>query len=223
MTNIYAWPPFKTQSVSFSVLRPSRSGVGAFTGERFGSTVGPSRLAASVSVSALAGDRDGAGMAESLLELMAGRVHLARMNTLPVNWIRDSRAAPFSLTGPANAGTVTTSGGFDAIQLTGQVPGAIVCRAFDVVGSYSGGTLQSTARAVRTVRANVSGVAVIPLHSALPAGIIWVGAPESRVWAMDGHSGGAQGVGADWSYSFALREVLTAEIPAGATEVDPWS
>jgi len=223
MTDIIAWPPFKMQAVQFSVERPARSGIGAFTGERFGASVGSARMRAGVTVTALSGDRDGAGMAESLKHLLAGRANLVRMDAPPVNWALDEKPAPFSLTGPAMTGSVTTSGGFDAVQITGLVPNKIVCRAYDVIGSYSGGTLAATARAVRTVRADLSGAAVIPLHSALPAGVMRVNAPQSLVFDMDGISGGGQAVGSDWSYQFTLREVFTAEIPAGATEVDPWS
>lgn len=222
MTDIVAWPSFRNQITAFTVSRPVRKGLSMFSQKRYASSAGPARRLAQVTVSSLAGERDGAGLVQALNAVIDGGVELVRMDAPPANWWRDVPPAPYSLTGPAMAGTVTTLGGYDAIALTGQVPGALVCRAYDVIGSYTAGTLTGTARAVTTVRAALDGTATIPLFSALSAGTIRIGAPESVVWSVDDIPQQPQPLQSDWSYTWSLTEVLTGEIPVGSTEVDPW-
>jgi len=206
----------------FDVSRPIRVGMSMFTQKRYVASAGPARRIASVTVSSLGGDRDGAGYVQALNAVLDGGLNLVRMDSPPVNWIKDVPPVPYSLTGPAMAGTVTTLGGYDAIALSGLVPGEIVCRAYDVIGSYTAGSLTGTARAVTTVRAALNGTATIPLFSALSAGTIRIGAAESVVWAVEEIPQATQSINADWAYTWRLTEVLAAEIPAGVTEVDPW-
>lgn len=223
MTIIYAWPKaLRYTAVLTDEELPVRSSRDVFTGQEYVSSAGPRRRTVQVTASALAANRDGAGICASLNRLLGGRINLVRMDLPPVNWFRERGLAPFDLEGPAMAGTVTTAGPFDAIALTGLAPGEIVCRAYDVLGSYASGTLAATARAVRTVRAELDGTAIIPLHDALPAGIIRVGEPETGVFRVTSFGRSAQTIGADFPTSWALREVLASEIPAGTMEVDPW-
>ncbi|MCA2014378.1 hypothetical protein LCM17_23005 [Cereibacter sphaeroides] len=224
MTKIYAWPKALRYTAALTDEElPVRSSRGMFSGRGYVSSAGPRRRVVQVTASALAGDRDGAGICASLNRLLGGRMNLVRMELPPVNWFRDPGKTPFDLEGPAMAGTVTSVGDFDAIALTGLVPDEIVCRAYDVLGSYVSGALAGTARAVRTVRAELDGTATIPLHEALPAGVIRVGEPETGVFRVTSMGRSPQTIGADFPTSWTLREVLASEIPAGATEVDPWA
>jgi len=222
MTDIVAFPPFKQTAFSYDVLRPMREGFSMFTQKRFAASDGPARRVATVTVSALAGDRDGAGMVQSFAHMLDGGVNLVRMNAPSVNWFRDTPERLFDVTGPVNTATVTTLDGFDAISVTGLVPGRIFCRAYDILGSYDAGTLTGTARAVRTIKADIDGIAVVPLHSALSAGVIQVGEVESIVFSTASIPNSVQPIGSNWSYTWQFREVLTGEIPAGSTEVTPW-
>lgn len=222
MSIIYAWPPLKNLTITPSHEIGTRQSRGALSGRDYPSSIGAARRTLSLTCSALAGDRDGAGMCESLNLMLDGGINLARVEIPPINWHRDSWDAPFDLSGAAMVGTVTTSGPFDAIALTGLVPGALVCRAFDLVGSYVSGVLAASARAVRTVRAELDGTAVIALHAALPAGVIRVGETETAVFRALSMTPSPQGTRGDWSYSWSLREVLTEELSGTETEVDPW-
>lgn len=222
MTVIYAAPPWFTKSSLWSEIAPVRRSRSALDGQRFVSSAGPARRVVSLTVSALAGKRDGAGLTQSLIRLLDGGVNLVRLDEPPVNWTRDRPDAPHDLTGGAWVGAVTTSGGFDAVALTGRAPGEVVCRAFDLIGSYVAGELAATARAVRTVLAGIDGTAVIPLHSALPAGVIRVGEAGTMVAEATSMPTAAQPIADDWVFPWTFREVLTAEIPEGATEVNPW-
>lgn len=222
MTVIYAWPPLRNQTTLWSHEIPVRRSRGAFSGRNYASSAGAVRRTVQVSVSARAGYRDGAGLCESLNLLLDGGINLVRFPLPVLNWHRDVWAPPFDLEGEASLGTVTTSGGFDAIALSGLVPGEVVCRAFDLIGSYDEGELAAVARAVSTVIAAIDGTAVIKLHTALPAGVIRIGESETGVFDVISMTPGAQAVRGDWSYAWALREVLAEEIDEEATEVDPW-
>ena len=133
-------------------------------------------------------------------------------------------------TGPAVAVTVTTLNGFPALAMSGLTPGQLVCRAYDVVRVYDSDpesdppqTSLGVSNAVKTVFADASGSAVIPLHEALPAGIVSVGDTETAVFRVTDMTPSDQPVSGNWSVSWVLREVLATEIPVDATEVDPWA
>lgn len=232
MTVIYAWPrALRYTAFLTDEELPNASSRGMFTGRDYVSSAGPRRRIVQVTAASLyrkhANTRefhsDGAGICASLNRLLGGRINLVRMDLPPVNWYRARGILPLDLEGPAMVGTVTTSGGFDAIALTGLVPGEIVCRAYDVLGSYVSGALAGTARAVRTVRADLDGTATIPLHEALPAGVIRIGEPETGVFRVTAMSRSAQNPTADFPTSWSLREVLAGEYPDDATEIDPWA
>jgi len=198
-------------------------------------------------VSALSGDRDGAGYSESLKRLLDGGVNLVRLNSPAVNWHLDALSAGglvtapvrwedsegvmewthggdplLWFTGPVLVATVTMLDGFAALSVSGLTPGRLVCRAFDVVRVYAAGVSAGTARVVRTVHADNSGVAVIPLHSALPAGIVSIGDQESAVFEAMDMPRSPQPMGQNWFYQWNFREVLADEIPGDTSELDPW-
>ncbi|WP_127104372.1 hypothetical protein [Pararhodobacter zhoushanensis] len=245
MTVIYAFPPLKYTATLLDDELPSRSSRGVFSGQDYVSSSGPRRRVIRVTASSLSGNRDGAGMSASLNRLLDGGVNLVRMACPSINWCHEARplaSAPLTwttegdplewtdggdpllwFTGPALAATVTTLNGFAALALTGLTPGALVCRAYDVIRVYVEGEDGGASRAVKTVFADASGDAVIPLFDALPAGIVSVGDTETAVFRVTSRSPSDQPVSGNWMYSWALREVLPDEYPEDATEVDPWA
>jgi len=242
---IYAFPPVASVASLWTETAPVRVSRSAVDGKRYVSSAGPRRRKAMVMVSALARARDGAGYSESLKRFLDGGMNLVRLNSPAVNWHLEtlplataplgwtvggeplawtSGGAPlYWYTGPVLAGTATTLGDYAAISLSGLTPGQLVCRAFDVIRSYSAdASATATARAVRTVYANGSGVAVIPLHESLAAGIVSIGDQESAVFEVDGDlPESAQPLGQNWFYEWRFREVLASE-HAGMSEVNPW-
>jgi hypothetical protein len=248
MTVIYAFPPVASVASMWTEIAPVRGSRSAVDGRRFVSSAGPRRRTAMVMVPALAKARDGAGYSESLKRFLDGGMNLIRLNSPAVNWHLD-RSGPYAsaplgwqvggapvawtvggdplywFSGPVLTATVTTVGEFDAVSVSGLTPGSLACRAYDVLRTYavSETTTSATARAVRTVYADDAGVAVIPLHSALPAGVISIGDQESAVFEVDGDMPSSpQPLGQNWFYEWRFREVLPAE-HAGASEVNPWT
>lgn len=246
MTVIYAWPrALRYTAALLDEEHPVTSSRGMFTGRDAVSSAGPRRRIVQVTASSLAAYRDGAGICASLNRLLGGRINLVRMDLPPVNWFAERlplRSEPMTWTsggdgldwtsggsplvwfsGPLNSVTVTTHNGFPALAVSGLTPGQLVCRAYDVVRSLaSDTTLNGASRAVRTVFADASGNAVIPLHDAVPAGFLSIGGPDSGVFRVTSMSRSAQTVNADFPTAWVLREELPGEIPGGATEVDPW-
>lgn len=223
MTTIYTAPPWRLKSSMPGLIQPTRQSRGVFGGVVLPSSAGPTRRTLALEVSALAGDRDGAGMSESLKRLLDGGLNLVRVTIPPVNWFRDTPGSAFDAGGAGWVATVTTLHGFDAVRLTGRIPGAVVCRAYDLIGSYVSGTLASTARAVATVKAGVDGVAVIPLHSALPAGVIRIGEAETMVARATQMPESSQPLSSDWVLPWRFEEMLAGEYPGDAAEVNPWA
>jgi len=244
MTVIYAWPPLKARASMLTDEMPVRQSRGIFSGTDWGSSAGPRRLLVRLTVSSLAGNRDGAGLCQSLNRLLDGGINLVRLPlpavnrcldgatpTNPLDWTYDSDPLDWTydsdpllwFSGPVRAATVTTLHGFPALALTGLVPGVLICRAFEVIRVWDGHDDEGASRAVTTVFADASGNAVIPLHEALPAGIVSTGASATAVFRVTSMQGADQPVGADWYYTWSLREVLAGEIPEGTTEVDPWA
>ena len=243
---IYAFPPVAAVSTMWTEVAPVRVSRSAIDGRRYVSSAGPRRRTAMVLVSALARARDGAGYSESLKRFLDGGMNLVRLNSPAVNWHLDAcrstlRSSPLGwtvggdpldwthdgqplywFTGPVLQGTSGTVGSFPAVTITGLTPGALVCRAYDVIRSYAtNGSTTATARAITTVYADASGKAVIRLHDALASGVISIGDQESAVFEVEDMPSSPQPVGQNWFYEWRFREVLPSEY-ASATEVNPW-
>lgn len=157
--------------------------------------------------------------------------------TTPLDWTATGYPLDWAIgpdpllwfTNTPRVGTATTLDGMPAIRVTGLTVGALACRAWDVIRSYGepGEGQQATARAVRTVFAVASddpeegGVAVIPLHDAIPTGLVSLTDVEVAVFEAEiGMT--PQPIGQNWMIQIDLREVLEAEIPDDADEVNPW-
>ena len=222
MTTIYTAPPWRLKSSTPGLIQPIRQSRGIFSGTVLPSSAGPTRRTLAIEVSSLAGDRDGAGLSESLKRLLDGGLNLVRVPVPPINWIRDAGQPVHDLAGAGWVATVTTRNGFDALRLTGRIPGAVVCRAYDLIGVYVAGVLSGSARAVATVKAGIDGVAVIPLFDPLPAGVVRVGESEAMVARATRIPEAAQPLSGDWIYSWAFEEFLPGDSPDDAEEVNPW-
>jgi hypothetical protein len=201
----------------------------------------------SLSVSALAAGRNGAGYMQQLWRLMDGGMHLVRFEFGSPIWWQDTQVAqavfggtaPLSwttggnplgwttggnplawFTGPAMTGTAGTDAlGFATISLTGLPPGVLIVRPGDVVRSFGGAG--GVARAVRAEMTDGAGAVTIRLDAVLPSGVINLHDADSAVFEVLNMTRAAQPVNGDWQISLDLREVLPEEY-AGATEVNPW-
>lgn len=247
--NIITFPPVGYVAARWEEVGDVQSGRGFFTGERFASAFGPVRVSASITVSALAKNRSGAGFMEMLKRQMRHGVDYIRLSSPPINWYLDNianadlRTAPLAWTdggapldwvdgldpvlwfdGAIYLGTAGTDAkGFDIVTITGLPANRLVVRPADVLRSHPAGGASVTSRAITEAYSNGSGVAVVRLESALPAGTISLGDFESRVFALDGpFPSEQQSVGGNWFYPLNLIEVLPTEY-AGATEIDPWT
>lgn len=246
---VFAMPPVAYSAGYVTDEFMVASSIDASTGDEDLSGFGVMRRRVAVTIPALSGNRSGAGYMKSLERLLQG-VHFVRLRLPPVNWYVDQQAmrqpgglynGPVSWTTSGDPlgwtedgdgvswfqntpreGTVTTLGDYPAISISGLTPGRLVCRAFDVLRSYSAtGVSQGTARAIRDVFADGAGLAVIPLHGDLAAGIISFGDDEEIVARPVGADDSDQPLGAAWSLRWTFREARPTEY-ADAEEVNPW-
>ena len=249
MTNIYAFPPVGSVGREWTEeTRVARSSY-LFSGKRAVSSLGPRRRLASLTVSALALGRNGAGYSESLKRLLDGGLHLVRLWSWPVNWHLDAADMAALLTEPlswtsggvpliwtsggvpllwftgANVQGVagTDAAGFPILTLSGLPPGQLVLRPFDVVRVFpTAGGASVAARGVGAVSSDGAGAAVVRLHGALPTGTVSLGDVETAAFEVTSMPRAVQPVGADWTYEWGFREVLAAEI-TDPVEVNPWA
>jgi len=246
---IITFPPVRYTASRWGEVGDVQSGRGFFNGTRFASAFGPVRVSASVTVSALANARSGAGYMEMLKRQMRHGVDYLRLNSPPINWHLDHtrnsdlRTTPLAWAdGGAPLGWVdgvnplswfdgavylgtpgTDAKGFDIVTITGLPANRLVVRPADVLRSHPAGAASVTARAITEAYSNGSGVAVVRVESALPNGVISLGDFESRVFVLDGgFPSSDQPVQGNWFYPLNLIEVLPTEY-AGATEIDPWT
>ena len=252
MTNVYAFPPVRIVSASPWVeVAPVNSSRSFFTGARIISAAQRKRRNAQLTVAALGGNSSGAGYMENLRILLAGGVHLVRLESLPVNWWADaaglrsrrtsqpvawqtdtdpdlswSNGDPVAwFTGQILMGeAVTDAGGFPAVSITGGPPNILIARAGEVLALFSpiGSTSGSQARVMRDTRTDETGAATIRLMSALTgSGRVNIGTAETAIFEMVSMSEPMQPVSGQWTYDLSFREVFADEI-GSVTEVDPW-
>lgn len=238
MSRIIAWPPVAVDATMWTVRAPVLRSRSVFSGVRSVASLGPARIHAGFELAARNCAEDGAGIAEMLIALLDGGVNLLRVPS-PAVGTQTLAALNRKLGGTWTApegpglwlnhnwqGTVTTSGGFDALAFTGLVANIVLCRAGDVLRSYHPDTQasQGTARAIRTVRTSDVGAATVLLDGPLAAGVVSFGDVEYRVFELDGEPPLVWSPRyGDWVYRFTMDEVFTDEIPSGWTEVAPWT
>lgn len=248
--NVYPWPPVAPVKWDWHVFDPIERDTSMITGADYISATMRRRRMASIEVH---GRRDGmaAGYMESLKLLLEGGIHAVRLSSQPINWhldatreagTRDSSIVTWEDTGDAvtweNGGspltwysgtwltgtTGTDAAGFAIITVTGLPPNRLVARPSEFVRLFttSDGVV---ARVLAPAFSDASGVAVIRLHSALPAVTdvrVNLGAQDSGVFRPDSLPRAAQPVSGDWTYRWELYEIFADEVDGGFTEVAPW-
>lgn len=241
MTNVYAWPPVGLVAAEWSQIAPIGRSRSLLTGGSYVSAAQRRRKVASIDVSVLSRDANGAGYMEVLKRLLDGGVHLVRLYSTPINWhLHDSaenaaRSRPMSWIVPADA-LMWTTGGSDlpwwdrqptqgvasgdglSITVTGLPAREMVARPGEFVSM--GGKV---AMVVRPAQSNSQGVANLRVITPLEgSGPIVIGARETAVFEADAMPRAVQPLGANWTYSWTFTEVFEDERGPFA-EVDPWS
>jgi hypothetical protein len=253
MVNVIAFPPIGATGSEWTVSAPLQVSRSLMTGRRYVSAWGRERREASVMLSALARNRSGAGYSEMLKRHLKGGEHLVRLNSYPINWHLDAarmegliNSHPFTwehedatfawehegnpviwFSGTVLTGTVTTSGGWPALAVSGLPPNTLVARPGDFVEAFEefGDTTGHVAQVTAEATSNGAGSAIVRLLDALPEleGVrVNLGASDSRVFEAVEMPRSAQPIGANWFYDWRFREVFADEVD-GFTEVNPWS
>ena len=246
MTNIYQWPPVHTVGRKWTVDAPVARSQFAFSGKRLVSSAGAARRVASVTVSVLSGDRNGAGYCEVLKKLLDGGVHLVRLYSWPINWHLDAdtsrNTAPLEwtsggdplewtsggdgvqwFTGPVVQAVPSVVDGWNVVTLTGLPPNTLVLRPAEFIRVFESGDFVGTvAQVVAPAYSNGSGVAVARLFSAVPAGVASLGDRETAIFEARSLPEAVQPVGQNWTYQWDFLEVFPEEIDS-PVEVNPWA
>ncbi|WP_157982364.1 hypothetical protein, partial [Oceanicella sp. SM1341] len=109
-TTVYAWPPVGVTGSEWTELAPVNVSRDIFTGDEMLSAAQRKRRLATLTVSALAAGRNGAGYMEMLKRLTAGGEALVRLRSHPVNWHVD---AALEEAARQSVPILKTSGGVD--------------------------------------------------------------------------------------------------------------
>lgn len=240
MANVYAWPPVAHVAAEWSVVDPVGRSRSMITGQSYVSAAQRRRRVASLDISALSLDRNGAGYMEVLKRLLAG-IHLVRLTSTPINWHLDDeadnarRSFPMSWIVPSEPFGWTDastdfgwwSGSYIATGVAGAGPSVTVSGLPPRIDVARPGEFVQmngvTAMVVRPARSNDDGVAVLRLLTPLVgSGEIIIGARETGVFEPDEMPRVMQPTGQNWSYSWRFTEVFADE-RGPFTEINPWT
>lgn len=252
MVKVIAFPPVGVVGSMWTPQAPVQRSRGLISGKRFISRFGRERTIASLSVSALAKNRSGAGFSEMLKRHLDGGVNLVRLNSSPINWHLDYNqgSARFEARRGAHLLEWTSDGEelswldagqplywFDGTVLTGVAsgpvitvsnlpPNILVARPADVIKAYPVGVgAFSEVLVTAEALSDADGVAVIKLFSAIPAGEymrVNIGESQSRAFEVTEMPMSAQPLGQNWFYDWSFNEVFEDETD-GFVEVNPWA
>jgi len=241
MVNVYAWPPVAHTAAEWTVVDPIGRSRSLISGASYVSAAQRRRRVATLDVSALSLDRNGAGYIEVLKRLLDGGVHLVRLHSTPINWHIDdqtensTRGRPISWILPPGSfdwtvpsapirwwsGSAVTMGealSGNRVRITGLLPHKLAARPGEFV--TMGGV---TAMVVRPARSNAAGEAVLHLLSPLSGSdVIEIGTRETGVFEADEMPRAVQPLGQNWSYTWKFTEVFEDE-RGPFTELDPWN
>lgn len=244
---VFAWPPVGVRGSEWTEIAPVQISRSMTTGAEFTSAVQRKRRLVSLEVSALAMGRSGAGYMEMLKRLLEG-IHGVRLYSCPLGWHGDAagvhrQAFPLDWTdagvdltwsdaaaellwfdGTVLFGTLTTSGGFPAVTVTGLPPNRLIARPGEFVSIYEtpSDRVGSTAQVLAEAYSDADGGVTIRLFSALAfPGRVSIGVSDTGVFKPVVYPRAMRPVGADWSYAWEFREVFEDEVGA-FEEVDPW-
>lgn len=250
-TPVYAWPPVGAMAREWDVSEPISESFSALTGRRYASAIKPKRRVAQVVVSGMSCDHNGAGYILMLKQLLEGGANLVRLSSFaldrylstearnalrqafPLLWEDGSADLDWTfdgveghwLEGAIITGTISTSGGFHYITVSGLPANTLVARPGDHITVFEdeSDTTGSTAQVLAPATTNGSGIALIRLFSALAySGRANIGVPVSAVFRVVGELPRATipRVG-DWTYGWQFEEVFSDEVD-GFTEIDGW-
>lgn len=240
MVNVYSWPPVGYIAAEWTVIDPVSRSRSLITGATYISAAQRRRRVATLDVSALSLDRNGAGYVEAMKRLLDGGVHLVRLHSTPIIWHLDDRAEnvvrtkPISwivppgdidwTTPPADIAWWTGPGvtrgqalSDNRVRVTGLPVNAPVARPGEFV------TMNGvTAMVMRPAISDGDGVAILYLDLPLSgSAVIEIGSRETAVFEADAMPRAVQPVGQNWSYQWSFREVFEDE-RGPFTEIDPW-
>lgn len=170
-----------------------------------------------MTVSALSGDRSGAGYVEMLKRFLDGGVHAVRLYSKPINWWMDSVGKGEVIFG-GNA--VRLQDGRYRISATGLPNNRLIARSGDFL-SASG----SISQIVRNVFSDSNGTANIDVFDEIPLGVVAdgrIGVSDTGVFRVLEMPRAVQPLEGNWMYTFEFREVFEDEA-GGFLEVDPWN
>lgn len=216
MINVYAWPPVAVTESEWTIEAPVQKSVSILTGKEYVSAYARRRRLATLTVSALALDRAGAGYVEILKRFLDGGVHAVRLYSQPINWWLDAEERGLL----QFTGNIVAAGDGVRVDATGLPPAQLVARAGDFV--TIGG---KPSQVIKNVISSESGTATIMLFDKLPintdaTGII--GGSDTGVFRPTSIPRATQPVEGNWAYTWQFREIFEDEA-GGFTEVDPWS
>jgi hypothetical protein len=251
--NVYAWPPVSVTGSEWTEDAPVNASVSAITGKRYVSAHARKRKLARAVVPARSAGGMGAGYCEVLKRLLAGGESLVRLYSWSVNPARDGRleagtrdAARIDWTesgidldwndagtsmiwydGTILAGTRTTDGGWQAVDVTGLPASTLVARPgeFLTVFADETDTTGQTVQVLTAATSDASGDATIRLVDQLPlaSGRINIGTRDTAAFEVTRMPRAVQTLGGDWVYEWSFREVFSDEVAGGFTELDPWT
>ena len=244
---VYGWPPVGVVGSEWTHVAPIEESLSGVTGARYASASEPERRAVRLRVSALSLGRSGAGYIEALKRLMNGGANLVRLNSYPINWHLDALSEADGRTmdrllwtsdgddlewtsgaddliwfsGALLTGTLTTSGGFPAVSVTGLPPSRLVARPGEFLTVF--GTPDVTVQIIAPAYSDGSGNAVVRvLTSPGIAGAVSLGGSDTGVFRAIGElPRSTQPVGQNWFYDWEFIEVFSDEV-GGFTEFPGW-
>lgn len=251
MTNVYAWPPVGRTAFSWAPELPVNVSRSILTGARYVSGAQRKRRYATVTVSHAGLDAAGMGYLAVLRELLAGGIHLVRLNRVAPNGWADAlglapsrRSTPLPLGTTGDADISLTSGGTSLTLFSGRVlrgvasvvsgqaqvavsdapPLMIIARPAEMLTLYSPITdTVGTSAMVQTIaRSDADGAATVKLLTPLTgSGRVEIGTVESAVFEVTDMPADVQPLDGDWSVTWSFAEVFADEA-GGFTEVNPW-
>lgn len=250
--HVYPWPPVASLATEWTIEQPVNRVRSALTGRDVMQASRPPRRVATVVVSALAAGRQGAGYCEMLRQLLVGGIHGVRLRSSPINWWLDElprRApelnpevlswdmppAPLAWQGitwvTGNAvigGTPGTSGPWGSLPVSGLPPRREVGRTGDFIRLYSptDPSVFETARLMRRATTNARGSVTLKLDRipTISAARVMMAGQDEAVFRPDGPMPrSVQPLSGDWSYTWKLREVFSAEVGGFEERPNAWT
>lgn len=233
MPTVYQFPPVRVVAYENTINDPMSISVG-ISGAIRGSQTRANR---SVYAATVLGNGDGAGYVEALKRLMAGKLPLVQVDTLPAHWWGYRRGD--SLGGREVAWTSGaddlewTEGASDLLWLDATPLAAVAGNDgfdyIDVEGIESGLTIQigeaiqigsADALSLRKVTSD-GGTTRIYLSGPLADGFASIGRPVSKVFSLKDRPRTTQTSGT-FVYNFDMIEALESDFADEFEVVDPW-